>query len=185
MILALVIWIITLAIISLYDKRKYSTPYTPTIIMGGPLFCTIVISILINPYIKYIDISGKSILILLFGVVVFWFGGIVAKLLYNSLNRHTLFNKKIEIVPSARVNILFFIFLVIILANLNNLLGNRTLDSLEDQEFANNGIVAHLNGYTTIFIIIFSYSYLKFPNYRLRIFYLIAIVLVLILKILT
>ena len=161
--------IIIVFLISIYERRSRNWLVSPIILLSYPTTCLIIIHYFIAQLIGQRHISDSAMYITIGGFICFWIGTLLFRLrnqiLYRtkdkilSLKVHKNFTKYFILVSS--------ICILGMLADLRSILANRSSMIIEDKEFANNGLAAHLSNFITISIIFFIGS-LKIPEFRVK-----------------
>lgn len=153
-IISLTILICFLGFVLFIDKRRFYFKYTPITALSFPILSTLIIIIIISPILHFKTISKNVLWINLLGLFMFWFGGFVVTSFYTFHNSKKIFYPILKI-RKPKFFILFFIIVVLLaLVALRSTLASRSLLQLEDGEYAQNGLSAHLGNILTIFIII-------------------------------
>lgn len=148
----LILLIVIVIAIYFLEKRNNIGQWSPTIILGGSVTMVMLLHKILLPITGFISLTNMAITITTIGVLCFWSGGIAYHYLHINLKKR--FSKKVSM---HKLKYAFMIITCICVLgmslDLRTILGNRSLMMLEDQEFANNGLSAHLGNFLSIGII--------------------------------
>lgn len=179
MVLSLSVLIVLFLLIVFYEQkvRKWNF-FSPVVLLGGPLILLILLSCIISPLMGFIMVNAKALHLWILGLSCFWMGGLFVSPLYPFVaNKKVYVNFYLRNSTRRFLNGTGFVFICIMMLVLRSLLANRTSLLLEDQEFAHNGIEAHIGGllmgYLMFYIICF---WEKFSvNKGIALFFVVAI----------
>ena len=157
----LVIAILFLVYTNYIERKNYRFPViTPMNLLCLPTLVLMLFSYPLEKYVGYLAVSQKAVSFFVYCIFFFWVGGLLC-LKVETKRSVSLYRKEFNThaVPTTLLIIICGIFLLILIANLNQILGNRTLFQIEDQEFAQNGIVGHVGELIVFFIIYYIGSF--------------------------
>lgn len=137
------------------EKKQYGFIYTPLTALGYPILFVITIAVILSPLINFKTISSGSLWLNLFGLFMFWLGGLfVSKIIPLNFNPNQKFYTSSKILKPKFFIFLFIFVILLSILLLRSILASRSLLQLEDGEYAQSGLSAHLGNFITIFIII-------------------------------
>ncbi len=150
-IIALIILVTFTWFCLLYEKKIYKINFTPFSAIALPIVGVIVLAEIIAPIFDFSFITSTAIYINLIALGFFYLGGQLILNIFSLKNTKETCHFKINHIKFFK---LFFLFILIIaLFELKNTLGNRSLLQIEDSEYAQGGIQAHLGNFITIILI--------------------------------
>ncbi len=135
------------------ENRILKLPkYSPFFWFSVPIAVIILLSNLIGVRFGFFPVSTDAVYINIMGLSSFWIGGLLVS---KSIHVYT---KNIRFIPKSNFIFMYFFaafVIAIALINLKSILGSRSIFQLEDQEFGQSGIMAHISNYITICTIFF------------------------------
>lgn len=153
------------------EKNVFKTSlYSPFFWFAVPIVSIILLNNLVCTHFGFFSIGIGAILLNILGLFMFWLGGFFVLMIRRRqcLNSHikksTIISIQSKFIPASdfKYIIYFSIFIIVVgLLYLKSVLASRSLLQLEDQEFGQGGIIAHVGNYVTVCFIFFIafYSY--------------------------
>lgn len=158
------IWFIVLLLsfigIIVYERKvkKYNF-YSPIVVLVGPLLVMSILSLIISSSIGFVTPDGAVFRIWFIGMISFWIGGCIVGAFRRKNKCANPRNFRFRPSFYRFMNVTCILFLVIMLWSLKGTLGSRSLLMLSDQEFAINGIDAHIGGIIMAYLMFYIVSF--------------------------
>lgn len=151
-----VLLVLIVTILFLIDKKLSIGRASPFVLFSIPITVIILLFEIVYPIIKYKPLTDETILIIIYGILLFSVGGLSYTFLFKHNYRKTLVLNQCSLNTISKFLLFFAIICILgMMLNLRSILNGRSLLMLEDQEFANHGLSAHMGNWVSICIIFF------------------------------
>lgn len=153
--------ILFLLIVQFERKVKRWNMYSPVVVMAGPLVTCAVLANVLSPLFGFIVPNSDAYLIWMLGIACFWLGGVFISCFIPQHNSNIIIERNFTLSVKMRLfmNLTCALMIIIMLGSLGSVLRGRSLLQLQDQEFAMNGVEAHIGGMIMGYLIFYIVSF--------------------------
>lgn len=178
----LIAFYIELYILKIIERNFFGFSYSPVAMLGFPFAGVITSIVLFFPCFNFINVNFYVIVIWMFFLLCFFGGGMFAALIFKThkIRKYNEISLKRFVVKL--LNYSCACFLLILAWDLRKTLGGRSIMMIEDQEFAQQGFVGHINAILGLYLTFYIVSLKEKVGVRKSIAF-IFIILILIVKI--